>query len=55
MKLKFLREHNIFILVLLTFLGSCQLTTNGEKKSVLDEDLSIEDEEQVAEKEVLAK
>ena len=54
MKIKVLRHYNIFILALLTFLSSCQLTTTGEKKSVLDADLSIEDKEQVIGKEVLA-
>ncbi len=47
MEIKVLRDYNIFILALLTFLSSCQLTTTGERKSALNTELSIEDKEQV--------
>ena len=49
---KLLRDNSIFILAIVIFLSSCQLTTTGEKKSLLDEDLSIEDKEQSIKKEV---
>ena len=50
MRIKVLRDYSIFILAIMTFLSSCQLTTTGEKKSVLDEDLSSEEKEQTLEK-----
>ena len=37
MTIKVLRDHSIFIFALMVFLSSCQLTTTGKKKSVLDE------------------
>ena len=37
MTIKVLRDNCIFILAVAIFLSSCQLTTTGEKKSVLDE------------------
>ena len=51
---KVLREYSIFILAIMTFLSSCQLTNTGENnKSVLNEDLRIEEKEKVSEKEAL--
>ena len=52
MSIKVLRDYSIFILAIMTFLSSCQLTTTGEKKSVLDEDLSTEEKEQSLEKDI---
>ena len=52
MTIKVLRDYSIFILAVTIFLSSCQLTTTGEKKSVLDEDLSTEEKEQSLEKDV---
>ena len=52
MVVKVLRDNSIFILVILIFLSGCQLTTTGEKKSVLNEELNIGDKEQLIEKEV---
>ena len=50
MRIKVLRDYNIFILAVITFLNSCQLTTTGEKKPVLGEDISSEYTEQTNEK-----
>ncbi len=50
MTIKVLRDHSIFILLVTIFLSSCQLTTTGEKKSVLDEGLSTEEQAQTPEK-----
>ena len=44
MTIKVLRYNCIFILAVAIFLSSCQLTTTGEKKSVLDESLSTEEQ-----------
>ena len=52
MTIKVLRDYSIFILAIMTFLSSCQLTTTGEKKSVLDEGLSTEEKAQSLEKDV---
>ena len=52
MTIKVLRDHSIFILALMIFLSSCQLTTTGEKKSVLDEGLSTEEQAQSLKKDV---
>ena len=52
MKTKVIRHHSFFILAILTFLSGCQLTTSGEKKNILDEDLSIEEKEQSLEKDL---
>ena len=46
MTIKVLRDHCIFILLVTIFLSSCQLTTTGEKKSVLDESLNTEEQAQ---------
>ena len=52
MAFKVLRDKSIFILAIAILLSSCQLTTTGEKKSLLNEDLSVEDKEQSIEKKV---
>ena len=52
MTIKVLRDNCIFILAVAIFLSSCQLTTTGEKKSVLDEGLSTEEQAQSLEKDV---
>ena len=52
MTIKVLRDHSIFILLVTIFLSSCQLTTTGEKKSVLDEGLSTEEQAQITEKDI---
>ena len=52
MTIKVLRDNCIFILAVTIFLSSCQLTTTGEKKSVLDEGLSTEEQAQSLEKDV---
>ena len=48
MTIKVLRDYSIFILAVTIFLSSCQLTTTGEKKSVLDEGLSTEEQAQIS-------
>ena len=54
MAFKVLREYSIFILAIMALLSSCQLTNTGENnKSVLNEDLSIEEKEKISEKEAL--
>ena len=54
MAIKVLREYRIFILAIIAFLSSCQLTTTGENnKSVINEDLRIEEKEKISEKEAL--
>ena len=50
MTFKVLRDYCIFILAVTIFLSSCQLTTTGEKKSVLDEGLSTEEQAQSIDK-----
>ena len=50
MTIKVLRDYCIFILAVTIFLSSCQLTTTGEKKSVLDESLSTDEQAQSLEK-----
>ncbi len=50
MTTKVLRDHSIFILLVTIFFSSCQLTTTGEKKSVLDEGLNTEEQAQITEK-----
>ena len=52
MTIKVLRDYCIFILAVTIFLSSCQLTTTGEKKSVLDEGLSTEEQAQSLKKDV---
>ena len=52
MTIKVLRDYSIFILLVTIFLSSCQLTTTGEKKSVLDEGLNTEEKAQSLEKDV---
>ena len=52
MTIKVLRDNCIFILAIAIFLSSCQLTTTGEKKSVLDESLSTEEQAQSLKKDV---
>ena len=52
MIIKVLRVYSIFILAIITFLSSCQLTTTGEKKSVLNEGSSTEKNVQNLEKDV---
>ena len=52
MTIKVLRDYSIFILAIMIFLSSCQLTTTGEKKSVLDEGLSTEEKAQSLEKDI---
>ena len=52
MTIKVLRYNCIFILAVAIFLSSCQLTTTGEKKSVLDESLSTEEQAQSLKKDV---
>ncbi len=52
MIIKVLRDHSIFILAIMTFLSGCQLTTTGEKKSVLNEDLTTEEKAQSLEKDI---
>ena len=54
MTIKVLRDHSIFILALMIFLSSCQLTTTGEKKSVLDESLRTEEQAKSLEKDTTA-
>ena len=50
MVIKVLRDYCIFILLVMSFLTSCQMTNTGEKNtSVLDEDPRIEDKEQTDE------
>ena len=44
MTIKVLRDHFIFILAIISFLTSCQMTNTGEKNiSVLDKELGIEE------------
>ena len=50
MTIKVLRDNRIFILAVAIVLSSCQLTTTGEKKSVLDESSSTEEQAQSLEK-----
>mgnify|MGYP001170491777 CR=1 FL=1 len=51
MTIKVLRDYCIFILAVMYFLTSCQMTNTGEKNiSVLDEEPRIEDKEQTDEK-----
>ena len=52
MKNKVLRDYSIFILAIMTFLSSCQVTTTGKKKSVLDEGLSTEEKAESLEKDI---
>ena len=52
MTIKVLRDNCIFILAVAIVLSSCQLTTTGEKKSVLDESLSTEEQAQSLKKDV---
>ena len=52
MTTKVLRDHSIFILLVTIFFSSCQLTTTGEKKSVLDEGLNTEEQAQITEKDI---
>ena len=50
MVIKVLRDYCIFILAVMSFLTSCQMTNTGEKNiSVLDEDPRIEDKDQTDE------
>ena len=50
MVIKVLRDYCIFILAVMSFLTSCQMTNTGEKNtSVLDENPRIEDKEQTDE------
>ena len=47
MAIKVLRDQFIFILAVMSFLNSCQMTNTGEKNiSVLDEELRIEEKDQ---------
>ena len=54
MAIKVLRDQFIFILAIVSFLSSCQMTNTGEKNmSVLDKELRIEEKNQAHEKDSL--
>ncbi len=52
MTIKVLRDYSIFILLVTIFLSSCQLTTTGKKKPILDGGLSTEEQAQTPEKDI---